>query len=131
MEGCGDSDADRLDFLEKVCIAEEGLGSVSLGDFSRAGPIHIHHADQFHLLNLGIFLCMELTKVTNTNHTHLDFFHLAADPPLRMLNKLEEMLDLRDLKDIILRYILHRFLQCQTGAKNDAVGLLQGLQRLL
>jgi hypothetical protein len=71
VEGGGDGDADRLDFLEKVCITEERLGSVSFGDLPRAGPIHIDHADQFHTFNLSIFLGMELTKVTNTDHSDL------------------------------------------------------------
>jgi hypothetical protein len=47
-----------------------------------------------------------------------------------MPNEVEEVLDFWHLRDLILFHPLHRFLQCQTGAKNDAVGFLQGLHGL-
>jgi hypothetical protein len=37
---------------------------------------------------------MELAQVTDTDHTHLSLIHLSADPPLRILDEIEEMLDL-------------------------------------
>jgi len=48
-----------------------------------------------------------------------------------MLNKLEEMLDLWDLKNVIFLNGLHRLLQGETGAEDDPVGLLQSLDLLL
>ena len=127
MKRSGSGDADSLNFVEKVNMMFERLGSVSLSDFPGAGGIDIHHTHQFHLFYFSIFLCMELAKVTDTDDSDLDFFHLAADPPLRTLDELEEMLNLRCLGDFILLHLLHRLFQCQTGAKNDTVSLLQGL----
>jgi hypothetical protein len=48
-----------------------------------------------------------------------------------MLNKLEEMLDPWDLKNIIFLNGLDRLLQGETGAENDPIGLFQSLDLLL
>jgi hypothetical protein len=42
-----------------------------------------------------------------------------------MLDEIEEMLDFLYQKNVIFFSGLHRFLQCEAGAKNDPVGLLQ------
>ncbi len=131
VKGGGDCDADCLNFIEKVSVMEEGLGPISFGDFLGTGRVDVHHTDQFHPFHFGIFFCMELAKVTDTDHTHPDLIHLTTDPPLRMLDEMEEMLDLWHLRDLILSHPLHRLLQCQTGAENDAIGFLQGPQGLL
>src|SRR4030042_6805625 len=131
MEGGGNRDADSLDFVEKVSVMLKRLGSASLSDFPGTRGVGGHHADQFHAFHLGIFLRMELTKVTNADHPHLDFFHLAADPPLRMSDKLEEMLDPWELKNVIFLNGLHRLLQGEPGSEDDPVGLLQSLDFLL
>src|SRR5512147_1037263 len=128
MKRGGNGDTHRLNFVEQVSVMLERMGSILSRNCSGTGRIDIHHTDQFHLFDFSIFLGMELAKVTDTDDTDLDFFHLPADPPLRTLDELEEMLDLWGPGDVILSYLLHRFLQCQTGAKNDAVSLLQGLQ---
>ena len=46
-----------------------------------------------------------------------------------MLDKLEEVLDLGQLRDPVLLGLFHRLLQGETGAKDDTVGLLEGLHR--
>jgi hypothetical protein len=48
-----------------------------------------------------------------------------------MLDELEEMLDLWDLKNVISLNGLHRLPQGETGAKDDPIGLLQSLDLLL
>lgn len=131
MNGGGSSYADGLDFIEKIGVMLERLGSISFGDFLCSGGVDIHDADQLRLFDLCIFLCMELAKVTDTDDADLDFFHLPADPSLRTLDELEEVLNLGCLSDLILCQLLHRLLQCQSGAKNDTVSLLQGPQGLL
>ena len=110
MEGGGDSDADGLYFLEKVSVMLERLGSVLLGNFPGTGRIGVHHARQFHFFYFGIFLRMELAKVSDTNDTDPEFFHLTGNPPLRMLDEIEEMLDLWDVRNFILTHLLYRLL---------------------
>jgi len=127
----GSSYADGLNFVEKVCVMLKRLGSISFSDFLSSGGIDIHHTDQFRLFDLCIFFCMELAKVTDTDDADLDFFHLPADPSLRTLDELEEMLNLGYLRDLILCQFLHRLLQCQAGSKNNTVSLLQSPQGLL
>ena len=130
MKGCGNGDGDSLNFVEEICVMKEGLGPVSFSNFLGTGGIDIHHADQIHVFYLRIFLCMELAKVTDTDDTDLEFFHLTTDPPLRALDELKEMMDLWHLSDLILSHLFHRFLQCQARAEKNAISLLQGLESL-
>ena len=130
MKRCGNGDADGLNFVEEICVMREGLGPASFSNSLGTGGIGIHHTDQFHVCYLCVLLCMKLAKVTDADDSDLDFLHLTADPPLRALDELEEMLNLWYLRDLVLSHPLHRFLQCQAGAKNNAVGLLQSPQRL-
>src|SRR4030042_3235661 len=130
MERGGNGDADSLDFVEKVSVMLERLGSVSLSDFPGTRGVDVHHTHQFHAFYFSIFLRMELAKVTDTDDTDLEFFHLTGNPPLRLLNEMEVMLDLWGVRNFIFSHRLYRFLQCQTGTKNNAVGLLQRLHGL-
>ncbi len=125
MKRGGNGYADGLNLIEKVGVMLKRLGSISFRDFPDSGGVDIHHANQLRLFNRCIFLRMKLPKVTDTDHTDLDFFHLPADPSLRTLDELEEMLNLGYLRDLILRELLHRLLQCQTGAKKDAISFFQ------
>jgi len=81
---------------------KEGLGPAPFRNFLCPGWIDIHHTDQFRSFHVGILFCMELAQVTDTNHAHPDLTHLTADPPLRMLNEMEKMLNLWRLRDLIL-----------------------------
>lgn len=81
---------------------KEGLGPNLFGYGSGPGWIDIHHPHQFHILHSGIFLGMELAKVADTDDADLDLFHLTRNPPLRLLDELEEMLDLLQLGNFIL-----------------------------
>jgi len=110
MERGGNGNADSLNFVEKVGVMIERLGLASFSNFPGTGSMDIHYTHQFHLFYFSIFLCMELAKVTDTDDTHLKPFHLTADPPLRTLDELEEMLNLWRLKDFIFSHFLHRFL---------------------
>jgi hypothetical protein len=130
MKRCGNGDANCLDFVEEIRVMKEGLGPVSFSNFLGTRGIDIHHTDQLHVFYLCIFLYMELDEVTDTDDTDLEFFHLTTDPPLRALDELKEMLDLWRLSDLILSHLFHRFLQCQAGAKNNAISLLQGPEGL-
>ena len=80
---------------------KEGLGSNLFGYGSSPGRIDIRHSDQFHVLHPGILLSMKLAKVADADDTDLDLFHLTRDPPLRLLDELQEMLDLRHLGILI------------------------------
>ena len=131
MERRGDGNAYGLDAIQDLGVMEEGLGPNLFGDGSGPGGIDIHHSHQFHSFHLGIFLGMELAKVTDTDDADLDLFHLTRNPPLRLLDELEEVLDLRHLGDFILFQLLQGILQGQAGAKDDPVGLLQGPDGLL
>jgi len=82
MEGCGDSDADRLGSLEQFRVMEERLSMGPFSDFLGPGWNNIYHTDQFHLLHFGIFFRMESTQVTNTDHAYPDLLHLSTDSPL-------------------------------------------------
>ena len=103
---------------------EERLSLAPFRNILCPGWIDIHNTDQFHPLHLGILFCMELAQVSDTNHAYPDLTHLTADPPLRMLDELEKMLNLWRLRDFVFFHLLHRLLQCQTGAKNNTVSLL-------
>ena len=81
---------------------KERLGPVLLGDFFGTAGVDIDHPDQFHAFRFGIFLSMELAKVPDTDHADLDLLHLPTDPPLGLLDKLEEVLDLGQLRDPVL-----------------------------
>ena len=131
MQRGGSSDADGLNFIEKVRVMLKRLGSIPFSDFFSSGGIVTHHTDQLCLFDLCVFLRVELTKVTDTDDADLDFFHLPGDPSLRTLDELEEVLNLGCLRDLILCELLHRGLHCQTGAKNDPVSLFQSPQGLL
>ena len=109
----------------------EGLGLASLRNFVCPGNIDIDHTDQFRFFHVGILFCMELAQITDTHHAHPNLAHLTADPPLRMLDEMEKVLNLWRLGNLILPDFLYCFLQCQSGAENDAIGLLQTLHGLL
>ncbi len=98
----GDSDADSLNFIEKVCVMKEGLSSVSFCDIPGTRGVDIYHTDQFHIIEVSIFFRMELAKVTDTDDTDLDLVHLTSDPPLGLLDEMEEVLDLWGLIDFVL-----------------------------
>ena len=126
MKRCGNGDSDSLNFVKEICVMKEGPGPVSFSNFLGTRGIDIHHTNQFHAFYLCIFLCMELAKVADPDDTDLESFHLTADPPLRTSDELKEMLDLWYVRDLVLPRLFHRFLQCQAGAKNNAISLLQG-----
>jgi hypothetical protein len=126
-----DRDAYGLNLIEKIRVLEEGLSPVSLRNFSCPGGIDIHHSDQIHPFHLGIFFCMELAEVTDTDDAHLDLLHLTAYSSLRLLDEMEEMLYLWYPGDFILSDLLHRFVQRQAGPENDAISLFQDLHGLI
>ena len=94
--------ADRLNAAEQVRMVEERTGVDSLCDLSGPGGIDVHHPDQLHPFDSGIFLCVELAQITDADHTDLDGFHLTTDPPFRMLDELEEVTDFLQLRDGVL-----------------------------
>ena len=88
------------------------------------GGIDIRHSHQVHSLHPGIFLGVKLAKVADTDDADLDLFHLTGNPPLRLLNEMKEVLDLRQLGDLILSDLFQGVFQGQVGAEDDAVSLL-------
>src|SRR4030043_451530 len=102
VKRCGDSDTDSLNFIEKVCVMKEGLGSISFRDIPGTRDVNVHHTDQLHIIDVSVFFSMELAKVTDTDDTDLDFVHLTSDPPLGLLDEMEEVLDLWGLIDFVL-----------------------------
>src|SRR5512136_1144750 len=94
VRGGGNGNADGLNLAVKIRVTKERLGVVALRNFSGPGQININHPDQFHPFHFGVFFSMELTQVTNTDHAHLNLFHLTADPSLRTLDEIDEMLNL-------------------------------------
>jgi len=125
MERCGDGNAYGLDTIKDLGVMKEGLDPILFGHGPGPGWINIHNAHQVHAFHLRIFFCMELAKVTDTDDSDLDLFHLTRDPPLRLLDELEEVLDLRHLGDFILFQLPQGILEGEAGAKDDPVGLLQ------
>ena len=87
---------------------KEGLGPNLFGYGSGPGWIDIHHPHQFHILHSGILLGVELAKVADSDDADLDLIHLTRDPPLRLSDELEEMLDLRQLGNLILSKLFER-----------------------
>ena len=109
----------------------KGLGSKSSGNLLRTKRIDVSHAHQFHAFRFGIFLCVELAQITDTDDSHFDLVHLTTDPSLGLLEEGEEVLDLRKLGDFVLPQALHRFLQRETRTKDDAVGFFQRFEGLV
>src|SRR4030065_307313 len=66
VKRCGDSDTDSLNFIEKVCVMKEGLGSISFRDIPGTRDVNVHHTDQLHIIDVSVFFSMELAKVTDT-----------------------------------------------------------------
>ncbi len=131
MKRSGNGNADRLNFFVKVGVMLERLRAISFRRLPDTRGVQVHHTHQLHLFYFRVFLGMELAKVSDTDDTDLNFFHLTGNPSFRMLNEMEEMFNLWAVGNFILAYLLYRLLQCQTGTEDDPVGFLQGLQGLL
>ena len=89
---------------------KEGLGSISFRDIPGTRDVNVHHTDQLHIIDVSVFFSMELAKVTDTDDTDLDFVHLTSDPPLGLLDEMEEVLDLWGLIDFVLSNLVYGFL---------------------